>query len=101
MPDENVPWSVSWASYAPIAYTAPAVIENNRVTKPGGWADPEISGLGPEDWKTRVSYEGEFRFDEQNGRSTLGAAQAWPIEAARQVGVQPCRRSRGDTVAPH
>jgi len=66
VPDENVPWSVPWASYAPIAYTAPGVIENNRVTKPGGWADPEISGLGPEDWKTRVSYEGEFRFDEQN-----------------------------------
>ena len=66
MTDANVPWSVPWASYEPVQFTAKPVTENNRATKPGGWADPEISGLGPEDWKTRVSHEGAFRFDEQN-----------------------------------
>ena len=66
VPDAKVPWSVPWASYEPVIYTAKQVTENNRATKPGGWADPEISGLGPEDWSKRISHEGAFRFDEQS-----------------------------------
>ena len=76
--DANVPWSVPWASYEPVPYTAKVVIENNRATKQGGWADPEISGLGPDDWKKRVSHEGAFQFDAQkrplNPRGRTGIA---------------------------
>ena len=66
MPDANVPWSVPWASYEPVPFTAKPVTETTRATKPGGWAAPEISGLGPADWKTRISHEGAFVFDEKN-----------------------------------
>ena len=79
VPDANVPWAMSWASYKPTEFTAKIVLENDRSVKPGGWADPDIGGLGPEDWAKRTSHEGPFQFDAVNRplnpRGRTGMAQ--------------------------
>lgn len=36
VPDDKVDWSVKWAEYKPVSYTAPTVLENPE------WADPDI-----------------------------------------------------------
>lgn len=91
VPDANVLWSVPWPSYEPVAHTADTVWANDRTKKPGGWADPDISGLGPDDWKKRKSFEGEFRFDAQNrplnprgrtGMANRGLLGKWGVNHA-------------------
>jgi ADP-ribose pyrophosphatase len=64
VPDEKVEWSVKWEDYKPIEYTAQVVFDFDRDVRPGGWADPkEPTGVPPNEWNNRHSYEGELVFN--------------------------------------
>ena len=36
VPDDKVPWGVSWPDYRPVAYTSPVVLKSPV------WADPDF-----------------------------------------------------------
>jgi len=40
IPQSKTPWSVPFPDYKPTAYTAQAVLDNDRTKQAGGWADP-------------------------------------------------------------
>lgn len=63
VPDTLVDWDAEYPDYDPAYYVAPVVLENDRTSKPGGWADPEdISLAGPFPEET---FEGPLCFDAQ------------------------------------
>ena len=51
VPDDKVSWRVRWPEYAPVAFTHAAVHANNRLIKPGGWADPPDCALLRREWR--------------------------------------------------
>jgi len=78
VPDENVPWSVPWASYSPTVFTHDAVIANDCTVKQGGWADPtSVTTVGADEWAKRMSHEGPINFD----------AQARPLNPRGRTGI--------------
>lgn len=64
--DELVPWSKDWPEYEPSPFTAHVVHAQNRVVRPGGWADPPEAQHDAIDWDSRMSFEGQYVFDEQS-----------------------------------
>ncbi|CAF1268369.1 unnamed protein product [Adineta steineri] len=67
VPDEKVPWNVSWPDYKPTEYTAPAVLKNPP------WADDsdakKIEHYNKIDGKIdRTSLEGKYDVDKETNR---------------------------------
>ena len=78
VPDDFVPWAVSWPAYSPTQFTAPHVIAHDRTQSPNGWADPpEPGSVTPSEWQSRASYEGPIEFNgakplNPRGRTGMG-----------------------------
>ena len=63
VPNEMLPWTVSWPGYTPPEFTDPSVIANDRTIKEDGWADPEDPEmLTAQERDAQVSYEGALRY---------------------------------------
>ena len=63
VPDHIVEWSAVWSAYEPVEFTADVVFRFDRSVRDGGWADPrEPTSIPPEEWQSRVSYEGGLVF---------------------------------------
>ena len=62
VPDDKVV-AFALADYTPTPFTHKAVQANNRLEKPGGWADPPDVRLLRDEWSKRVSHESNFYFD--------------------------------------
>ena len=63
VPDEKVSWRARWPDYTPTPFTHAAVTSNNRLLKPGGWADPPDVRQLRDEWARRVSHESNWYFD--------------------------------------
>ena len=77
--DEQVSWSVPWAEYTPVDYTAEKVLANDMTVNPSGWADPpDPSVLDDRVWAERGAYESTLRFNAEscpmNPRGRTGMA---------------------------
>ncbi|KAF6734510.1 ADP-ribose pyrophosphatase, mitochondrial [Oryzias melastigma] len=64
VPDDKVDWSVKWAEYKPISYTAPTVLKNPE------WADPDIGSFSPkfnalDGAVDRTSFDGIYRVENE------------------------------------
>eukprot|EP00300_Choanocystis_sp_HF-7_P009064 c16247_g1_i4.p1 GENE.c16247_g1_i4~~c16247_g1_i4.p1 ORF type:complete len:229 (+),score=24.63 c16247_g1_i4:1-687(+) len=64
VPQDKIPWSVTWPDYKPTNYTADVVRKANRLTVVGGWADPEFEDLEPTELRRRITYCDRIRLDQ-------------------------------------
>lgn len=60
---DEAPWMLDCESYDPPYYVAPEVLENDRDTKPGGWADPEKIDVEGQEWNA-----GSSKYKADDGR---------------------------------